>query len=150
MATEIARDGRTLLTAGGKHHARLWDAMTGGAGPVFADPDEEMFFHAAFSPDGKSVLTMNNEGAVRLWDVASGEVRSTWTGSDEGVCAGVRFSPAGRHIVAQFDDLHLIDLASGDVVAKLPFMADENCLAFSPNGKFLAAGSDEAVMVWEV
>jgi WD40 repeat protein len=59
MSCEIAPDGRTLLTPGGKHHTRLWDLKTGGAGPVLEDPDEELIYKAMFTPDGKSVLTMN-------------------------------------------------------------------------------------------
>ena len=59
-------------------------------------------------------------------------------------------SPDGTLLAAQFDELHLIDLAGGGVIAKLPFIADTNCLLFSPDGAFLAAGSDEAIMLWRV
>ena len=81
MSCEVSPDGRTLLTAGGKHHLRLWDAKTGGAGPVMEDPDEELIYKAMFTPDGKSVLTMNGEATVRLWDIATSKVRATWTGA---------------------------------------------------------------------
>jgi WD40 repeat protein len=150
MSCEVAPDGRTLLTSGGKHHTRLWDARTGGAGPVFQDPDEELVYKAMFAPDGKSVLTMNGEAVVRLWDIASGEVRATWPCAKEGVLGDVCFSADGKRLAMQSDELHVIDVATGAPIAKLAFEADGNCLAFSPDGKLLAAGSNDAVMVWEM
>jgi WD40 repeat protein len=150
MSCEVAADGRTLLTAGGKHHTRLWDAKTGGAGPVFQDPDERLIYKAMFAPDGKSVLTMNGDAVVRLWDIGGGEVRATWPCAREGVFGDVCFSPDGKRVAMQSDELHVIDVATGAPIAKLPFEADENCLTFSPNGKLLAAGSNDAVMVWEM
>jgi WD40 repeat protein len=150
MSCEVAPDGRTLLTSGGKHHTRLWDAKAGGAGPVLEDPDEELIYKAMFTPDGKSVLTMNGDAVVRLWDIASGKVSATWPCAKEGLFGDVCFSPDGKRMAMQSDELHVIDVATGATIAKLDFEADENCLAFSPNGKLLAAGSNDAVMVWEM
>jgi len=148
MSFDISPDGKTLLTAGAKHHVRLWDLATAKAGVVLDDPGELFFYHASFAPDGKRILTMDDEANVRVWDVAGGKVVASWSGSDDGVTAGAVFSPNGKLIAAQFDELHLIDVATSAVVAKLPFVAEEGCLAFSPDGTRLAAGSDEAIKLW--
>jgi WD40 repeat protein len=152
MSVTSSPDGKSLLAVGGKNHAQLFDAASGKPGLVIGEDLDDDAYFAEFSPDGKTILTSDSEGTVRLWDAATGDLRTTWTGPDDGATVGARFSPDGRLVAAQFDTLRLYDLknASDEPFAALPFVADEDCLAFSPDGAFLAAGSDSALMVWAV
>jgi WD40 repeat protein len=150
MSVALSPDGKKLLAVGGKTHAELWDVATGKRGRVIGDGVEEDGYFASFSPDGKTILTSDEEGTVRLWDAATGELRTSWTGPEDGCTVGARFSPTGKLVAAQFDEIRLYDVASDAVVATLPFVADEGCLAFSPDGKFVAAGSSQAIKVWEL
>jgi WD40 repeat protein len=151
MFVTLSPDGRTFLAVGGKHHVQLWDATTGKPGLVFGEDVEDSAYFASHSPDGKLILTSDSEGTIRLWDAATGNLRTTWSGPDDGCTVGAAFSSDGRLVAAQFDEIRLYDASAGDgdaPIATLPFLADENCFVFSPDDRFLAAGSDEAIMVW--
>ena len=68
--------GRTIITAGGDHTARLWDGATGkllqtcrGGARFLAD--------AMVSPDGTMVVAGDGDGLLRFWDSSNG--RPLWT-----------------------------------------------------------------------
>ena len=150
LGFDASSDGKTILTApGGKRHATLWDSATSKERVVLeVDDDGGIVYAAGLSPDGKRAFTMDADANLRLWDTTSGELLTTWAGPDDDVTGGACFSPDGKLLAAQYAELHLYDLASHNLAAKLDFVADEHCLAFSPDGRLIAAGSDEAVMLW--
>jgi len=119
----------------------------------------------AFSPDSRRLAIGNKDGAVDLWDATSGEaIRAL--GPHEGGCCTVAFSPNGKLLASGGGSrgVRLWDLSSGKSLRVLdwdhpsPKPSAEDwvvlSVAFSPDGKFLAAGSqqessDEVVHVWE-
>ncbi len=119
-------DGKSLLTAGYDHRARLWDLSSGSEARAFgdeygrADPyGLARWVHAtAVSPDGKLVATglsarRRGAGTVELW---------VWDAATGRRLAGVAAGGAGA-----------------------------SALAFTPDGKtLLAAGGDGTVGAWVV
>jgi WD40 repeat protein len=69
----ISRDGRYLLSAGGKDLTlRLWDLSTGANVQIFKGHTNYVS-SAALSPDGRLALSGSWDDTVKLWDVESGK-----------------------------------------------------------------------------
>ena len=105
---------------------------------------------AAFSPDG-SALAMSVEGMVTLWDSESREPIVGLEHTDR--VFGVTFSPDGRRLATSAGrTVRVWSVPEGKCLHKFrAFRAYSECVAFSPDGTMLVAGSREGrVRIWEV
>jgi len=150
IAGAFSPDGKTLVTGAG------WGVTTKQGQTVVWDvtgPPRVVRKHAqatgiAFSPDGKT-LALNSFGALVLMDFATGQEQKP-----EGITKGgwgVAFSPDGGTLaMSSGRTLVLLDRASGQRRV-LPHSAEVVGVAFSSDGRTVAAGGrDSVVTLWEV
>jgi WD40 repeat protein len=109
----------------------------------------------SYSADGKSVAAASGDGKVVVIDPATGKGQ-TWDASKDGGVYGVAFAPDGNALggLASGGD-HVVLLWTvdrGEVAFRLEQpKGSAIALAFSPDGKFLAAGcSDGKVLIWRL
>jgi RNA polymerase sigma factor (sigma-70 family) len=119
-----APDGKSLVSTGSDHVARLWDTATGKEIRTFGEQTDRAnafapsrwVYCVAISPDSKTLATGDHTpgwalNTIRLWDVETGKETRKIQGHKGGILA----------------------------------------LAFSANGKTLASGSaDKTVRLWQV
>lgn len=139
-------DGRRLVSGGADSIVRCWDPATGsliweGKGHVGA------INALTFSHDGKLLGSVAGDGTLRIWDAGSGSEVATlippdsknprrtaaFSHDDRRIAAGDLFST----IVWDVASTSLIYKASGALLA----------ISFSPDGKRLALGQPEAVVL---
>jgi WD40 repeat protein len=161
VAVAFSPDGRRVATAAKGGAVQLWDALTGrpqGAPMPQAGRIESLVFR----PGGDLLaVTTIGETAMQLFESATG--RPHGNAVPRAAESPIAFSPDGRWLaVVAADDvtIQLWDLASGMQCEKSFFLSEYGSvrsLAFSPDGKLLAAGAsgnrgkmDPSVTLWDV
>jgi WD40 repeat protein len=148
-------DGRSFLRESygplyrSPERVALWD-LDGNCVRTFVWSRRRNPKHAAFSPDGR-VVVMDCHPAVALWDVASGAVLGEM--EDAGSVEALAYAPDGQTVATAAGRLvRLWDVETRSCQERFPaFRATVQTVAYSPNGRLLAAGSrDGTVRLWEV
>jgi WD40 repeat protein/serine/threonine protein kinase len=136
-------DGTTLATAGTDQLISLWDVASGRLRAKFTG-HTGVVWSLAWSPDGQRLATAGWDGSVRVWDVTR---RQDAEGIPTAANFSVAFSPDGQVLAGGGTGVHLWDAECGELFKRLPEMDMQDVrIAFSPNGKFLAAFGDDNVI----
>jgi WD40 repeat protein len=115
------------------------------------------FLSVAFSPDGKFLATGSMHD-IRIWDVATGTKKGSLVGQN-GEILSLAFSPDGKSLASGsfYGSVWLWDVVAGKRrILEEPWWLDNYSedspyyVAFSPDGKTLAALVDEGVGLWDV
>jgi WD40 repeat protein/serine/threonine protein kinase len=130
----------------------LWDAATGKPlrrGPAGRSANVSMGA-LAFTPDGKKLFWGDKDKSINLWDLETDQVQPF--GTHEGYLTGVRFDPMGRWIASVSWDgtIKLWDRESHREVRELRSLSNTKEVAFSPNGRYLAAGTESGARLWDL
>ncbi|MFC1878969.1 WD40 repeat domain-containing protein [Chloroflexota bacterium] len=104
----------------------------------------------AFSSDGRVLASGGSDAVARFWDSASGESLGSVIGGTF-VVPGIAFMPHQDTVaVVNGDIVRLRDINSESILGT--FLAETSlyCLAFNPDGSWLAAGgTDNGIRLWE-
>ncbi len=157
-------DGKTFLTSSGGA-TNIRDLKTGRVLHIVpTNIHSRQCFKAALSTDGNilSLGTRTSEGmseSIEVWNIATGQFlyaspenhgsgQVSWKNS----LSSLVFSPNGNLLVSSSifgtPQVRLRDAQTGKVLRTLPVEAQS--LAFSPDGKTLAAGVQNEVRLWKV
>jgi RNA polymerase sigma factor (sigma-70 family) len=173
-AVVFARDGKWLACGDQQGRIHVLDAATGREIRHFGqhgkainpwNPQKERtVMRLAFSPDGKQLASGGIDGKVCVWETATGKSLHEFTGHKEEVTS-VAFSPDGTLVASGSGDgtARLWLLSTGTEIHTLrSYYPRENemvegfpgpiaTVAFSPDGRLLATGTDEpALRLWDV
>jgi WD40 repeat protein len=139
---------QTVLTSRSKRLVRIRSVDT-GAVVLTLEGHQDGVSSLAFSPDGTRLASASQDGTVKVCDLNSGaELYSI--ASRQGFPHQVEFSPDGR-LLAACDSLgvKIWNADKGAVVMSVQDFETSDCLAFSPDSRYLAAGGEDA-KIWDV
>jgi RNA polymerase sigma factor (sigma-70 family) len=145
-------DSRTLALACQKDNdVPLYDTATGAEVRRLVGHRESVYT-VAFSPDGKTLVSTARDDTLRFWNAATGkELRRVKHG---GGAWKLAFSPDGTVLATGGWNARLWETATGKLLRTCERDDDGHfeCLAFSPDGKTVAASrsNSHAPSLWDV
>lgn len=147
--------GGTWIAAGdSKGNAHVWNTATNKR-LVRVHHDEEIR-GVAFSPDKRRFATASIDQTARIWDVYTGEAETIFP--HEHSVRAVAFNPDGSLLATGSTPATIWDAQTGTRLRTLAPASPTtwehtlcNTVAFSPNGRLLAAGfADHTARIWDV
>jgi WD40 repeat protein len=141
-------DGALVAVCAGRPAVRLF--ATAGLREAQALAGEALCpEEVAFAPDGRLLAVVSQpsgEAALQMWSLPSGRRVAALPSNGDGLA----FSPDGRLLATVGHGLRLHDGATGRLLASYAWHAGRTaCVAFAPEGRWLATGADDGtVKLW--
>ena len=153
----FSRDSR-LLAASTWHEGwdgavRVWDLRTDKELFTKPVPGPKIRGANCFSADGRRLVGEGSEG-LHVWDAHTGEEIQTARIEPRG-CGSICFSPDGRRLAAALWNGRAVKVFDwdGERLAESRSLhghaAPVIALAYSPDGKYLASGTEKEFKLWE-
>jgi WD40 repeat protein len=165
----LSHDGKMLVTSSITPPFQLWrwDMHQRADGPQVERRSPRLAGHngpafgVAFNPDDTLIATAGTDGVVKLWDATNGHSKLMMAqAQDEDRSWAVAFHPTNRgRLAAGYSDNRVMiwdfgDAKQGDT-RKAPteilkgHTHDVYCVAYSPDGRWLASASWHEVIIWD-
>ena len=147
-------DGKQIVTSGEHEHApiQVFDAATGvHLRSVSGAPERPLAL--AYRPDGREIATADRKRPiVTVWQVEGGRPLRTLIGHTHPIYA-LAYSRDAKLLASAAPGGGVIvwDAGTGERLLTLPSPSDfTDSLAFSPDGRYLAAPVERQVRIWDL
>jgi WD40 repeat protein len=147
MSVSISPDGKRIASGERYHKVNLLDPS--GKVVKVLEGHEAAVIATGFTADSKTLMTFSLDGGLRLWDAATGAAQGVTKTPLDSYSAGA-FSADGRWFAGGTSggNLYLYNVALKKAGIKMQPGSMVRAVAFSPDGKTLAAAIGETVRLY--
>ena len=142
MAVAISANGKLLASGSLDAKVQLWDLASGNLVNTLTGHDD-VVLSLAFSPNGRVLASGSSDRTVRIWDLHTNGLRFELQGHPTRIWA-VQFTPDSVWLLSASRDGEVKSWSSAGALCSTlrgQFDVDKLNLAFSPDGRLVAASS---------
>ncbi|MBI4759632.1 MAG: TIR domain-containing protein [Chloroflexota bacterium] len=143
--------GDVFVTAGADGNACVWKASDGEL--LFCRTSPKSVNDAVFSPNGELLVTGDESGLVQFIRAKDGEALYSYQDRAGGIVRDLDVRNSGDQVAVTFDDgrITLVEMQTGKRKYDLQAVGRLRVAAFSPDGRYIAAGSLSGnITVWDI
>jgi WD40 repeat protein len=143
-SVSISSDSTMVASGSWDRTIRLWNVQTGECSCV--TKEQNLVEYVSFSPMPSKHLISVSGHEFQQWDINGNQIGSTCSGSY------VAFSPDGAHLaLCKESAVTVQSIRSRESIAEfhISYGNTKHC-CFSPDGKLIAASSDNIAYVWDL
>ncbi|EJF57233.1 WD40 repeat-like protein, partial [Dichomitus squalens LYAD-421 SS1] len=144
-------DGRRIISGSEDGTINVWDADAGKSIGGHLKGHSDFITRVRFSPDGTRFVSASLDSTLCVWDSTTLRPLGELHGNTGWIC-DVDYSPDGRRIVSCDRIIRIWDAETYEclVRALVEHEGYVNCIAWSPDCKRIASGSDDGIVqVWD-
>ncbi len=142
-------DGK-WLAAGSNDQTVLWDLVQ--QKQFGALPQSGQITLLDISPDGKWLATASNDEPMIIWAFDNGSFQDKYRVLENDRPLALDFSPDNRLLAVGSTEnfMYLLDLATGEEIARIPHSHSVTGISFSNDGSLVASVSNKVIQIWKV
>lgn len=146
-------DGKVLASGCAAGRVVVYDAQNGTVQKKIETGTHEVT-HLFFSATGNRMVVLLSSGHASVFDATTFELQRTMPVFPNKCTAGALSSDGQRLVAARLTTLKVVDLTTGQDALTLEHSEQfghngVRSAAIAPNGKYIAAGSDEGIRMWD-
>ena len=151
VAASFSPDGKMIALGDYAGKIGLYSATTGELIRTF-DPFSSAVWELDYSPSGDKLASASFRSGMHLWDMMNREPLGNYGEKDRLRVLSVDYDATGGTIACGTlsNGVMIVDGKTGQLTKHLPLPAPVGDVAFSPDGLWLAAGSDDnKIRLWK-
>jgi WD40 repeat protein len=149
-SVHFSMDGK-WLALGSAGHTNIWDLVQ--QKQIGTLSQNGNIIALKFSPDGKWLVTASSEGAAILWAIKDGPIfQEKHTILQNVYPIALDINPDSSLLAIGSSDkfMYLLNLATGEEIARIPHSNAVSGISFSKDGSLLTSVANKTVQIWQV